>query len=62
MFIWLLNPDPDWFILFSDKVFADSMWNLDTLPYLFVMNFFCSGAKYERELLNFKTNEALRAR
>jgi hypothetical protein len=30
----------DWFILFSDKVFADSIWNLDPVPYLCIINFF----------------------
>ena len=50
LFILLLDSDPDWFILFPDKVSAESMWNPDTLLYLSIMNFFCSGARYEREL------------
>jgi hypothetical protein len=33
---------------FSDKVFADSMWNLDPLPYLCIMCFFHLGARLEQ--------------
>jgi hypothetical protein len=62
LFILLLDPDPDWFILFPDKVSAESMWNPDTLLYLSIMNFLFRREVRERAkpsrlpiLLNFKT-------